>query len=123
MVAYVFPQHSRADWENCYRGEIIKVTESEGIIVQPTFRAGDNDIPPGTYHDLDPTHMLSGKTKDHSISSCRLTIGEEKGKVKQLKRIRQKNLKACIEKGYAALQKEVGNNPIGGVLQQPTLNT
>lgn len=111
-----------ADYDNCYSGKIIKVTESEGIFVQPTKRGGEGVILPGTCHHLDPTHMLSGKTKDHSISSCRLTIGKEKGKVKQLKRIRQLRLKACIGKGYDALQKEVGNNPIGGVLQNPTSN-
>ena len=122
-INYVFPEGWAADAEHVFMGVVIKVTDTEGIFVEPTKRA-EGGIPIGACHHLNTTHTISREdwTTDVKIRDCILTEGEEEGKVDQLTKSRRRNMKKIIDESYEVLEKEVGNNPISALLQRPNLS-
>ena len=128
VVNYYFPEECAAEPENCFQGKVIRVTDNEGVYVEPTLRA-EGMIGRGCCHQLDMTHQISvskAQVKlpimNPKVRDYRRIVGEVQGRVAELKHIREQHLKRMLDVGYENVQNDVGDNPLGSLLQPLALS-
>ena len=120
---YFYPEGCFANAENCFQGTVVKVTDKEGIHVQPFKTATRAVIPAGTCHWLDRTHQIRTTycpVPNPTVKDYRPIVGEIAGRVENLKQITTQRMSEQIDTNYNALLAEVGDNPLGDILKHPT---
>jgi hypothetical protein len=125
-VDYFFPEACSAEPKNCFEGKVIRVTDNEGVYVEPTYRV-EGMIGRGCCHHLDMTHAITLKKGElpnmcPKVSDYILIVGEVQGRVEQLKQMREQHLRNILHVGYENVQNDIGDNPLGGLLEPLALS-
>jgi hypothetical protein len=122
IIEYIFPEGSAAEAENCFKGKVIKVTDGEGIYVEPSENCGFQ-IMDGCCHHLDMTHNITTEVMAKMmpvVQDYKLVVGEIKGKINELKRKREKRAKRVIDEAFEATEKASEGTGLNSLLQNPT---
>jgi hypothetical protein len=122
IIEYFYPEGCAAEAENCFKGEVIKVTDGEGIYVEPSDNCGFH-IMDGCCHHLEMTHNITTEfmTKlNPVVRDYKRVVGEVKGKIKELKRKREERAKCVIDEAFKATEKASEGTGLNSLLQNPT---